>query len=225
MGRPSHTCPLLINQKVLLVFPRCSPKPTRKLPAYRVKCQNKISCFNNPAELGPHFYSRCVLENICSSLSEQWQKWPGKGARWECLCGIPEAFPALISPPSRHCNWGFRSAGCAAAAEAEIANKDTSQECLPGAGAEFRGGAEEFSSPALGKCVCPHMKAFWGVHSCIFCGVSGGCGESQPLGAVGRGQGELWVALVLWRSHGILPLLSSALLKPQVGIFHLKQVI
>lgn len=40
------------------------------------------------------------------------------------------------------------------------------------------------------------------------------------LGAVGRGRGELCVC----RSHGTLPLLSSAMLKPQVGIFHLKQV-
>lgn len=44
------------------------------------------------------------------------------------------------------------------------------------------------------------------------------------MGAAGRGQGELCVALVLWRSQGTLPLLSSAMLKPQVGIFHLKQL-
>lgn len=77
--------------------------------------------------------------------------------------------------------------------QTEIANRDTSQECLPGAGAEFTGGAEELSSPApaLGKCVCPKTKAFWEGHLCIFCGVSGDCGESQPVGAVGRGQGEL----------------------------------
>lgn len=87
-------------------------------------------------------------------------------------------------------------------------------------------GAEELSSRALalGKCICPKRKAFWKVHSYIFCGVSGDCGKSQPMGAVGRGQGELCVALVLWRSQGTLPLLSSAMLKPQVGIFHLKQL-
>lgn len=42
--------------------------------------------------------------------------------------GVPhvvcrEAFPALISPPSRYCKRGFRSAACVTAVE--IAKKDT----------------------------------------------------------------------------------------------------
>lgn len=75
--------------------------------------------------------------------------------------GVPcavcrEAFPALISPPSRYCERGFRSAACVRGAE--IAKKDT----FPGtpAGlcrAEFTRGGEELSSkvPALGNMCLP----------------------------------------------------------------------
>lgn len=134
--------------------------------------------------------------------------------------GVPcvvcrEAFPALISPPSRYCNRGFRSA--AFITGAEIAKKDTFPG-TPAVQAEFTRGGEELSSqvPVLGQCICPKMKAFCKV-GCIEAtfagGVSGGRGESQLVGAAGRGQGELCGALVPWRSRGMLPSLSSGTLK------------
>lgn len=62
--------------------------------------------------------------------------------------------------------------------QTEIASKDISQECLPGAGAEFTRGAEELSRNASVLKSKPFGK---GIHafSAVF------------LGAVGRGQGWL----------------------------------
>ena len=150
------------------------------------------------------------MENICSSFSEQWQKWPGKGAGWECRVRYAERHFLPLSPLLRGIVNGASDLQ-PVLQEQRSPKKIPSQECLQGAGAvlcgaEFTRGGEELSSqvPVLGKCVCPKIKAFWKV-GCIYAAlvgrVSEGCGESQLVGAAGRDQGELRGALVPWRSH------------------------
>lgn len=38
------------------------------------------------------------MENTCSSFSRQWQKWPGKGAGWECRAWYVERHFLPLSP-------------------------------------------------------------------------------------------------------------------------------
>lgn len=73
-----------------------------------------------------------------------------------------EAFPALISPPSRYCNWGFRSAGCVAAAEAEIASKDTPRNACQGQELSSREVLKSFPAERmrLGNASVPKEKLF-----------------------------------------------------------------
>lgn len=131
-----------------------------------------------------------------SSFSEQWQKWPGKGAGWECRVRYAERHFLPLSPLLRGIVNGASDLQ-PVLGERRSPKKILSQECLQG--------CAEQSSPEVGKsfpakclrleiCVCPQIKSFldlcssfwqgfWG----LWAGVSESCvGLSCHGGAVTR---------------------------------------